>query len=106
MDILYELEQNKKDNYIKTFGVVTMNDKKFVIKLVSDKTETFLEEEGYWSGKTYELAGSMFPVLDNEITDRTRRYLDVKRATKMANKLLSRCDYVHSYVIVPIETYE
>ena len=71
--------------------------KKYVINLISPSFN-YSNEYGYYSN-TYIVAGDIFPVTDDRITERTKRYKSEKRAINSAVKLLEKCYYVQSYKI-------
>lgn len=75
----------------------------FVINLSSECYGSPYNEYGYWSGKTYKNSEEVFPACDKEITFRTKRYKNKRRAEAMARKLLDRCAYVTTWEIETID---
>ena len=62
----------------------------------------YLSELGYYTGKTYIHQGEVFPITDNKVEDRTKKYTSKIRAEKAAERISTKCDYVCSYEVKEI----
>lgn len=63
----------------------------FVIYLDStNKYSWATNAYGYWTGKNYTVCGELFPVTDREITRRTKRYSNRKRAENALEACLNK----------------
>jgi hypothetical protein len=54
---------------------------------------------GYYAGKFYRKDGGTYPVTDDYISSRTKKYINEKRAIKAAKLIMDKCCYVLSFEI-------
>jgi hypothetical protein len=75
----------------------------FVVYLSSKyEVNELLNAYGYYTGKCYTKDGEVFPVTDNQITERTKQYTSRIRAARGADTLIEKCTYVLSYKVEEI----
>lgn len=63
----------------------------FVIYLDSTNKHSWeTNDYGYWTGENYTVSGELFPVTEDKITSRTKRYSSRKRAESALEACLSK----------------